>query len=447
MKTNKQPLLTPPKMLVIGFALMILLGMCLLTLPIATVDGYGLSWLNALFTSTSATCVTGLIVVDTGDSFTLFGQIVILSLIQVGGLGFMTFATFVAFLFKRRISFRERLILQEALNTNEPQGIVKLARTVLLFTVTCELIGALLLALRFSFDMPIKKALYYGVFHAVSNFNNAGFDIMGNFKSLTDYKEDPVVTLTVSFLIILGGIGFIVVNDVLHHKRNLRCISLHSKVVITVTLILLVASTILIYILELHNPKTLEPLSLHGKWLSSFYQAVTPRTAGSNTLNITDLTQPTLFFTIILMFIGASPGSTGGGIKTTTFLTLIGAAWSQIKGKEDVVFFRQRIVPTMIYKALTVSLSAMLLVITVTMLLSITEHQAQFLKLLFEAVSAFGTVGLSMGLTPELTPIGKLLIVITMFIGRLGPLTVAIALAKRKEKEFYRYPKGKYMIG
>ncbi|MCQ6265084.1 TrkH family potassium uptake protein [Fictibacillus sp. WQ 8-8] len=444
---RKRFALTPPKILVLGFAAIILAGAFLLCLPEATRNGQGMSFLNAFFTSTSATCVTGLIVVDTGDTFTVFGQMVILSLIQIGGLGFMTFSTFFALIVGRRISFRERLLLQEALNNSSTQGIVKMAKTIVLFTFVSELLGSILLSFRFAMDMPVKKAIYFGIFHSVSNFNNAGFDIMGGFKSLTDYKEDPVVTLTIGILIILGGIGFIVVSDLIEHRKKLKNISLHTKVVLSTTAILLVAGTVLVFLLEMHNSKTLQPLSPSGKLLASFYQAVTPRTAGSNTLNIPDLAHPTLLLTIILMFIGASPGSTGGGIKTTTFVTLFGAAWSQIKGKEDVVFFKQRIIPTMIYKALTVILSALILVIVVTMLLSITEQENNFLKILFEAVSAFGTVGLSMGLTPDLSSFGKIIIALTMFIGRLGPLTVAIALAKQNEKELYRYPKGKYLIG
>jgi trk system potassium uptake protein len=443
---KKNITITPPKILILGFAFIILIGSLLLSLPIATQDGEGLNGLNAFFTATSATCVTGLVVVDTGTTFSLFGQIVVLSLIQVGGLGFMTFATFLALLVGKKISFRQRLILQESLNYTSPQGIVRLAKTILLFTLIAELIGSILLAIRFSFDMPLQKAIYYGIFHAVSNFNNAGFDLMGEFRSLTAYADDPIVSLTVCFLIILGGIGFIVVHD-LYENRSLKKLSLHTKVVLSTTAILLVAGTIIIFILEYNNPKTLQPLSFSGKVLASFFHSVTPRTAGSNTLNIPDLTISTLFLTIILMFIGASPGSTGGGIKTTTFATLMGAAWSQVKGKRDVEFFSMRIIHTMIYKSLTITLIAMLVVIGVTMLLSLTEKTDDFLMLLFESVSAFGTVGLSMGITPELSSFGKIIVAVTMFIGRLGPLTIAIALAEQMKKEYYRHPKGKFMIG
>ncbi|SFA91106.1 MULTISPECIES: TrkH family potassium uptake protein [unclassified Bacillus (in: firmicutes)] len=438
--------LDPPKILVLGFAAIILIGAFLLTTSMATVDGKGLTFLDALFTATSATCVTGLVVVDTGSTFTIFGELVILTLIQVGGLGFMTFATFFAFLLGKRISLKERILLQESLNNMSIEGIVRLAKRIIIFTVLIEAVGGILLSFRFSFDYPIGKAIYLGFFHSISNFNNAGFDLMGEFKSLTDYASDPIVTLTVSALIILGGIGFIVMNEVFEYRQTKR-LSMHTKIVLVSSSILLVLGTILIFVFEYDNSKTLQPLSFLGKTLASIYQSVTPRTAGSNTLNIPDLTHPTLFLIIILMFIGASPGSTGGGIKTTTFATLMGTVWSQIRGKEDVIFFRQRIVYETIYKALTVTTSGLFLVITMTMLLTITEKGQDFFMILFESTSAFATVGLSMGLTPELSPLGRILITFTMFAGRVGPLTVAFAIAMRRSPDPFRYPKGKIMIG
>ncbi|WP_035436229.1 TrkH family potassium uptake protein [Bacillus sp. UNC322MFChir4.1] len=443
---NRQIYMDPPKTLVVGFAFIIFIGTTLLTLPVATTDGQGLPWLNALFTATSATCVTGLVVVDTGTTFTLFGQLVILSLIQVGGLGFMTFAIFFSVLLGKRISLKERLLLQEALNNMSIAGIVRLAKRILIFTVVIEFIGATLLAIRFAFDMPLSKAVYYGIFHSVSNFNNAGFDIMGNFKSLTDYVEDPIVTLVICALITLGGIGFIVMNEVYEYKR-IRRLSLHTKVVLFTSSLLVVVGTLLIFLLEFHNPKTLQPLSAFGKVLASLFQAITPRTAGANTLNIPDLHHSTLFIIIILMYIGASPGSTGGGIKTTTFATLLGAVRSQVKGKEDVIFFRKRIAYDTIYKSLTVMLAGLFIVIIATMLLTITEPGKDFLMILFEATSAFGTVGLSMGLTPELSPLGKIIIILTMFAGRVGPLTIAFAVTLRRNSDPFSYPKGKIMIG
>lgn len=436
----------PPKVLVIGFIVIILIGSILLSFPMATQNGEGLPWLDALFTSTSATCVTGLVVVDTGSTFTLFGQLVILSLIQVGGLGFMTFATFFAFILGKRVSLKERMLLQEALNHLSIEGIVRLAKRILIFTVIIEGVGGVLLSLRFASDMPLDRAIYFGFFHAISNFNNAGFDLMGEFKSLTDYADDPLVTLVVASLITLGGIGFIVMNELFEY-RTTRRLSLHTKVVLTMSAILVVAGTLLILFFEWKNPKTIQPLGVSGKFLASFFQAITPRTAGSNTLNIPDLTHPTLLLTIYFMFIGASPGSTGGGIKTTTTATLLGAVWSQIKGKEDVAFFRHRIVYDLVYKALTVTMVGLLLVTFITMCLTITEQGADFFMILFEATSAFGTVGLSMGLTPELSVVGRILIIFTMFAGRVGILTIAFALAKKRHRDHYQYPKGKLMIG
>jgi trk system potassium uptake protein TrkH len=438
--------LDPPKILVLGFAAVILLGALLLTLPIATEDGKGLSFLNALFTATSATCVTGLVVVDTGDTFSMFGELVILSLIQVGGLGFMTFATFLFFLLGKRISLKERLLLKESLNNVSIAGIVKLVKRILIFTVVIEILGGIILSIRFSFDMPIGRAIYYGFFHAISNFNNAGFDLMGEFRSLTPYVDDPVVVLTICSLITIGGLGFIVINELYQYRETHR-LSVHSKVVLLTTVILTLGATILIFIFEYGNPKTLEPLSNFGKVLGSLFQAVTPRTDGANTLPIADLTQSTLFLTIFLMFIGAGPGSTAGGIKITTFAVLLATVWSQIKGSRDVVLFKRRVVIETILKALTVAFCGLFLVIIITMLLSITEKGHDFIMYLFEATSAFGTVGLSMGLTPELSPMGRVLIIFTMFAGRLGPLTVAFAITKRRKPDAFRYTKGKIMIG
>jgi trk system potassium uptake protein len=443
---KRRVFLDPPKVLVLGFAILILIGTCLLTLPIATVDGNGLSFLNALFTATSATCVTGLVVVDTGSTFTKFGQLVILSLIQIGGLGFMTFATFFFFLLGKKISLKDRLLLQESLNNLSIEGIVRLVKRVLIFTAAIEIVGAIILSIRFSYDMSIGRAIYFGFFHSISNFNNAGFDLLGEFRSLTPYVSDPTVTLTVCALITLGGIGFIVMNEVFEY-RDTRRLSVHTKVVLVTSFILTVGGAILIFLFEFGNSKTLQPLSSIGKVLGALFQSVTARTAGANSVSIPDLTQPTLFLTIFLMFIGASPGSTGGGIKTTTFATLLGTVWSQVKGKEDVVLFRRRIVTEIIFKALTVTVSGLFLVMLITMLLTISEVGKDFLMILFEATSAFATVGLSMGLTPELSPIGRMLIIFTMFAGRVGPLTVAFAIAMRRKPDPYRHPKGKIMIG
>lgn len=437
--------LTPPQILVIGFAAIIIAGGMLLSLPVSTSNGQGLPLIDALFTATSATCVTGLVVVDTGTYFSVFGQVVIMALIQVGGLGFMTMSTLIAIVLRKRISLRERLILQEALNQGSMEGIVRLIRKVLVYSLTIELVAALLFAVRWSFDYPVGVAVYKGLFHAVSMFNNAGFDLSGEFRSLMPYADDILINVVAMSLIVLGGIGFIVMSDVMEFRKR-RKLSLHSKVVLSMTGFLILFGAIVIFLFEYTNPRTLGSLNGTGKVLAAFFQSVTPRTAGANTVDIGGLRQATQFFIIILMFIGASPGSTGGGIKTTTFTTLIGAMIAMIRGKEDIVLFHCRLAKDRIYKAITLTLLAIFLVIFVAMLLSTTEDHP-FLMILFEVTSAFGTVGLSMGLTPDLTVFGKIMIMLTMFAGRLGPVTLAYALQPKPEKELYRHPEGKIIIG
>ncbi|MHA6534670.1 TrkH family potassium uptake protein [Paenibacillus sp. BAC0078] len=437
--------LAPPQILVLGFAAVILTGTLLLMLPVSSASGHSLRFIDALFTATSATCVTGLVVVDTGTYFSTFGQVVIILLIQVGGLGFMTMATLFALVFKRKISLRDRLILQEAMNQGSMEGIVRLIRKVLIYSLVIEAASAAVLAIRWAFDMPFGRALYFGIFHAVSMFNNAGFDIFGEYRSLTGYASDPVVNIVVMFLIVSGGIGFVVLSDLVEYRRTRR-LSLHSKVVLSMTAALILLGALVIFIFEFSNSRTLSPLSFGGKAWAAFFQSVSPRTAGANTVDIAGLRQATQFFIVILMFIGASPGSTGGGIKTTTFTLMVGAVISMLRGREDIVLFRYRLAQERVFKALTITLLALLLVVSVSMILSTTEDRP-FLMILFETTSAFATVGLSMGLTPELTPVGKILICLTMFAGRLGLLTLAYAIGPKKGKQLYRFPEGKMIIG
>ncbi|SFJ54237.1 trk system potassium uptake protein TrkH [Paenibacillus sp. UNC496MF] len=440
---------SPPRVLAAGFAGIILCGSFLLTLPFASSNNTFTPFIDALFTATTSTCVTGLVTVDTGSHWSVAGQVIILLLIQLGGLGFMTMATLFAMVLRKRISFRERLILQEAMNQNSMEGIVRLIRKVIAYALTIELAGAILFAIRWSFDMPIGKAVYFGLFHAVSFFNNAGIDLFGQFGvpfvSLTSYADDPIVNIVTMLLIIMGGIGFVVIADVMGY-RNTRRLSLHSKVVLTTTGALVIAGTLVMFIFEFSNNKTLGSMHWGGKILASFFQSVTTRTAGANTVDLASLRQATQFFMVILMFIGASPGSTGGGIKTTTFTVLAVAVLAMIRGKEDTVLFRFRLAQERIIKALTITMLSLTLVIIITMVLATTEDQA-FLKILFETTSAFGTVGLTLGITPELSTIGKVLIIFMMFTGRLGPLTLAYALGPRKEKDLFRYPEGKITIG
>ncbi|MDA8228477.1 MAG: TrkH family potassium uptake protein [Desulfitobacterium hafniense] len=446
MKTDN--VLTPARVLVLGFALVILTGAILLTLPVATVNGQGLSFLEAVFTATSATCVTGLVVVDTGTTFTLFGQLVVLSLIQIGGLGFMTFATLFVILLGRKVSLKERLLLQEALNQGSIQGVVRLAKYVVQISFAIEALGALLLSLRWASDLGWKKAIYYGIFHSVSAFNNAGFDLFGEFRSITGYVGDVTVNLVIASLIIIGGIGFTVISDVYSHKARWSQLSLHSRVVILTSGILILVGTIVIYLLEFTNTLTLGSMNSGTRVLASFFQAVTPRTAGYNTLNLTDLRDTTLLFIILLMFIGASPVSTGGGIKTTSLVSVFLSVISTFRGNEHVTFGERTIPRDVIQKSIALIFFAIVLVFTVTSILTITED-ADLLTLLFETTSAFGTVGLSLGFTPNLSTIGRVAIIMTMFFGRVGPLTIAFAIAqKSKAKQVkIKYPDEKLIIG
>nr|WP_254450573.1 TrkH family potassium uptake protein [Cohnella herbarum] len=426
--------------------MIILLGAGLLMLPFSHTQDSAPRFIDALFTATSATCVTGLVVVDTGTYWTTAGQLIILTMIQVGGLGFMTMATLFAIILKRRISLKERLVLQESLNQTSIEGIIRLVRKVVVYALTIELVGAILFTARFLFDMPVGEAMYKGAFHAVSFFNNAGFDIMGDYRSLVDYVGDPLVNIVTMLLIILGGLGFVVLSDLVDFRNMKRKLSLHSKVVLSMSGILIVTGAALILIFEYTNGKTFAPLGFGEKLLAAFMQSVSPRTAGVNSVDIAGLRQATQFIIIILMFIGASPGSTGGGIKTTTFTALVGAVVAMVRGKEDVVLFKMRLAQERVYKALTVTLFAFGLVIVATMILSTTEDH-QFLMILFEVTSAFGTVGLSMGLTGDLTVAGKIIIILMMFMGRLGPLTLTYALGRKQGRALYRHAEGKIIIG
>lgn len=441
--------LTPARILVIGFATLIFLGAVLLSLPIATQNGESLPFTDALFTATSAVCVTGLVVVDTGTYFNTFGQVVILTLIQIGALGFMTLTTFITIIIGGKIGLKGRLIIQESLNVNSLAGLIRLTRNVVIITLLIELIFALILTTRFTEVMPFGKALYYGIFHAVSAFCNAGFDLFGDYKSLSDYVGDPIVNFAIMFLIVLGGLGFTVLVDLWQRTRGVK-LSVHSKLVLIITAVLLVSGTLLYYGLENGNANTIGTLSEGDKWLASAFASTTARTAGYATINYETLTEGGSLWTIILMFIGASPGSTGGGIKTITALMIILLVWMVITNKETVVVSKRSIPQRLIYKSLVISVMAITAIVAATLLLTITEDTSQtpLVKYLFEATSAFSTVGLSMNLTPTLSTPGKLIILVLMYIGRLGPLTIALALAQRRgDKANVKYPEANLYVG
>jgi len=437
---------TPVQILAIGFAIVIFVGAILLSLPISSQTGQRTPFLDCLFTSTSAVCVTGLIVVDTGTHWTYFGKTVIMLLIEVGGLGFMSFATLLALLVGKKITLKERLVMQEALNTFNIQGLVKMARYILLFTLSIQGGGALLLSTQFIPKYGLAKGLYYSIFHSISAFCNAGFDLFGNFNSLTGVYDNTVIILVIAFLIIIGGLGFYVWYEIYHYKGH-RKLSTHSKLVLSATALLLSVGTVLMFIFESRNPGTMANMTFGNKVLSSFFAAVTPRTAGFNSISTSDMTMAGKFLTIILMFIGGASGSTAGGIKVTTAGVLIMTVVCVVKGKQDTEINKRRISKEIVYRALAITIISLTLVITVTMILSITEVKFPFEYYLYEATSAFGTVGITLGLTTKLSAIGKVVILLTMYAGRVGPLTLAIAFARKLKNSSIKYPEEKILVG
>ncbi|HLO02440.1 MAG TPA: TrkH family potassium uptake protein [Symbiobacteriaceae bacterium] len=440
---------SPAEILVMGFALLILLGAILLTLPIAHNDGQAFPFVDALFTATSAVCVTGLIVADTATEFTLFGQVVIITLIQMGGLGIMTVSALIFLMLGKKIGLRERLVMQEQLGAHGMSGVVRLTRNVVLTSLLVEGLGALFLSLRFLTYRPLGEAIYWGIFHAISAFNNAGFDV--TFGSLKPLHGDGFVLVPIAFLIFLGGIGFPVLMELWRTRGRWERLSVHARIALTVSLWAVGIGTLLYLLFEWANPETFGPMSPPVKVLNAFFASVTPRTAGFESVATGAFRPVTLLLTVLLMFMGASPGGTGGGVKTTT-LTMVALTVRRIaKGEQEVQLFGRRFSQALSEKAFAVTTLATVLVVLWTALLMITERQnpaATMEWILFEVVSAFGTVGLTAGLTPMLTVAGKLLIALMMFIGRLGPLTLAVALAGRtKQKVPLSYPEDRVMIG
>jgi len=435
--------LNTPQIVVISFLMTILIGTILLTFPAATTDGKGTNITDALFTATSATCVTGLIVQDTPTYFSTFGQLVILVLIQLGGLGIMTYSAFVALLFGK-FSLGQRKMMQEMLE--EEMNLYRMIFYIFKMTLLIELAGTLVLFARwvFHFDTP-GEALYFSLFHSVSAFCNAGFSLFTN--SLEGFASDPIINIAIISLVLTGGIGFIVISEITRkRKRNIRKnrLSTHSKLVLVTSGILLIIGFFIFFFFEFD--KSLQHLSLDGKLWASFFQSVTTRTAGFNTISIGSMRQLTLTFFLLFMFIGASPGSTGGGIKTSTFAILILSMKSIFSGKNKVEIFKRTIPSSAIMKVLALLVSAILLIFTVFVLLLLIENKP-YLPLLFETISAFGTVGLTMGVTPELSINGKLLITLLMYLGRVGPITFGLALAGTAGKSNINYPNARVMIG
>lgn len=428
----------PAAVLVAGFAMLILAGTVLLSLPLASASGAWTPTMDALFTATSAVCVTGLVVVDTGTYWSPFGQVVILALIQLGGFGFMTSSTFLlVVLTRRRTTLRDRVLVQESLGVRHLGESTSLLKRVAIFTLVVEVTGTLILVGHQLVDGgPAASDLWWGVFHAVSAFNNAGFDLNGNFVSLVPYQRDWLVLPVIGLLIVLGGIGYAVVADAVGERRWSR-LALETKVVITTTAALLVAGAVTIGITEWSNPATLGGLEPADRVLNAAFHSVTPRTAGFNSLDMGAVFDQTLVVTMALMFIGGASGSTAGGVKVNTFSVLGIAILSSVRGRPSAEAFGRRIPHGVVYRALSVALLFIAFAFLVALLLQALVDEP-FIETTFETLSALGTVGLTTGITPGLPEPAKALVAIAMFAGRLGPLTLVLALAARARAVPYR---------
>lgn len=438
--------LSEARILALGFAIVILLGGVILSLPISSKSGRYTSLVDSIFTATSAVCVTGLVTLDTGTYWNVFGQCVIMVLIEIGGLGFMSITTFIAMLLGKKITLRDRLIMQEAMNTFDIQGLVKMLRYILGFTFMVQIIGAILLSIVFIPQFGLSTGIFYSIFHSISAFCNAGFDLFGNFSSLTGFSGNYLVITVIGLLIIIGGLGFAVLIEILNY-RNIKKLSVHSKIVLCVTICLIFGGALSIFLVEYRNDATLGNLNFGEKILNSLFASITPRTAGFNSISTDDMTMSGKLITIILMFIGGSPGSTAGGIKTATFGVLVLTVVSVLKGRNDTEAFGRRFSKETVYKAFTLFAIGMAIVLIVTMILSVTEPDQQFINILYEASSAFGTAGLTTGVTQEVGTLSKFVLMFTMYCGRVGPITVFLAILKRNKNSGIRYPEGKILIG
>ena len=429
---------SPWQVLILGFAVLIGIGTLLLLLPVSTAAGRSTSPLEALFTATSAVCVTGLVVLDTATHWSPFGQVVILALIQVGGFGFMTGSTLILLLLVgRRTRLRDRMAAQASTGASDLGSVTSLVRRIAVFTIAAEAIGAALLVAAFlGRGMDAGQAGWWGLFHAVSAFNNAGFDLVGDFQSLTPFASDPLVLVPIGVLIVLGGIGFAIVGDVAAKRRWSR-LALETKIVLVTTIALLVVGTAAIGIFEWDNGATLGALPVEQRPLNALFESVTLRTAGFSAIPTGDLVEASLFVVMALMFIGGASGSTAGGIKVNTFSILLVAIVSTARGRPSAEAFGRRIPHILIYRALSVALLSIAVLFVVSLGLELTSG-GSFVEVMFEAVSAVGTVGASTGITPSLPDPARLIVIGAMFIGRLGTLTLVLALTARQRPTAYR---------
>lgn len=431
-----------PKIILGSFISILVPAAVLLTLPVFSVSG--LSFTDALFTATSAISVTGLGVVDTGQHFTIEGQILLLILMQIGGLGQMTLSAILLYIFGVRLSLKQQAVAKEALGQDKNVNLKKLVIKIFIFAHIAELIGMIILAFSWVPELGWGKGLYYSLFHAVSAFNNAGFSLFSD--SMMGYVSAPAVVVPLAALFILGGLGFTVVGDVTANwQKGFRGFNLHTKIMLTATPLLLLFGTLMFWLLEHNNPATMGNLTAEGQWLAAFFQSATARTAGFNSVDISQLTQPALLIMIILMLIGAGSASTGGGIKVSTFVVAIAATWAFLRQKQHTVLFRRTISWPKVTRALAIIVVSGI-ILTLSMFLLMVTEKATFGQVMFEVISAFATVGVSAGLTAELSEPGKYIMVVIMIIGRIGPLTLAYMLAKPKPT-LLKYPEDNVLTG
>lgn len=435
------------EIIVFGTLVIILSGGLLLSLPISSESGIVTPFIDSLFTSASAFCVTGLIAYDTFTHWSLFGQLIILLLIQTGGLGFMTVITLFSMFLRRKIGLKERRLLMESANTLKIGGIVMLVKKIIIGTFLFESMGALILTLNFYPEMGFKEGLFYGIFHSVSAFCNAGFDLMGKygqFSSLTAFSNNFVVNATVMTLIVSGGIGFVVWDDIISSHACFRKFQLHTKIVLVTTTALILASSLLFFVIEADH--SMADMSIGERILASVFQSVTPRTAGFNTINMNEMSEGGNLLTIILMIIGGSPGSTAGGIKTTTFITLLAGAWASAGQSSDISIFKRRLETDTLKKAITITVIYMSIALIAIILIS-TIQEFPLKEIMFEVFSALGTVGLSLGITPSLNALSKIIITLLMYGGKVGVLSIAAVVAEKKEPSLLSRPHEKIIIG
>lgn len=444
-----QDKLTYVRIIAVGYLMVIVVGTLLLLLPFATAKGKSTDFLTALFTATTSTCVTGLVVVDTGTHWSLFGQLIILLMIQVGGLGFMTMGMLLAMMLKRKITLKTRGLLQESMNGMQVGGIVRVVRLALAGTAVIELCGALLLAIRFIPIFGIGRGIYYSIFHSVSAFCNAGIDLMGGhygeYASFVAFEGDILINVVIMALIIIGGIGFFVWADIKEKKLQTKKYALYTKIALFMTAILLISGAVLFFLFE--NNNLLQGMSLKDKILGAAFSSVTARTAGFNTIDTAALTSASKLFNIVLMFIGGSPGSTAGGIKTVTMLVLLAYVWSNLRGSKGVNIFKRRLDDDDIRKASNVMVISLLLAIVAAVLICFMQPELEVPDVLFEIFSAIGTVGMSTGITRQLSIGSRIVIILLMYCGRIGSMSFALSFTERKKVAPVQLPVEKIMIG